>query len=430
MVHVINLQGAGRRIVAVLPVLALAATGAALAAGATWGSAGDYGVPDDALTAGASPLYPSAGPAPAPMQLPPIYRTFTDQFPRVPVPEGNEGPLRGIGGLAPVRIDSNGIPGPALAAYHRAADLLGSLDPGCGLDWALLGAIGRVESNHARFGGNVVDRAGIARPGIIGIALDGRRGTARITDTDRGRWDRDGSFDRAVGPMQFIPGTWRSTGRDADRDGAANPQSLTDSAVAAGVYLCSGRGDLSNERDARAAVLRYNHSQDYAQTVLSIAQAYRTGATVVPLRAIPAARPAEGSGTATPEGSGFAWGGSPSESSAPSPSPTARSASPTATPTTAPEQEPTTSALASSSQGPYPARTAPQTPTPRLPLSTATPALPTVSASASTPLNVDALLALPHLPPLLGDPDGLVRVLDPGSGRVVCLLDRAIVDCP
>jgi len=437
MVQIVSLHTARRRMVAALSVLALGATGAAFAAGAaSRGSGAGEGVPEDALTAGASPLYPSAGPAPAPMQLPPIYRTFTEQFPRVPVLEGNDGPVRGVRGMAPVRIDSTGIPAPALAAYHRAADLLSALDPACGLDWALLGAIGRVESNHARFGGNAVDAAGIARPGIIGIALDGRRGTARITDTDGGRWDRDGQFDRAVGPMQFIPGTWRSAGRDADGDGAMNPQSLTDSAAAAGVYLCSGRGDLRSERDARAAVLRYNHSEDYAQTVLSIARAYRTGAVVLPMAAIPAARPAAGSGTGTPEGSGFGWGGGSSSTGStgtePGPAATSASPTPTAKPTTASKQERTSSPSASSSQDrvPAPALPAPRIPVPRLPLPTAKPALPTAPVPTPSPLSVDALLALPHLPPLLGDPGGLVRVLDPGSGQVVCLLDRELVDCP
>ena len=116
-----------------------------------------------------------------------------------------------------VRIDRSGIPARALDGYRRAEQLLAAGDPSCHLDWALVAAIGRVESAHGSFGGNRLGTDGVARPGIVGIALDGSRGTARITDTDGGRWDGDGRFDRAVGPMQFIPGTWRSVGRRRGR---------------------------------------------------------------------------------------------------------------------------------------------------------------------------------------------------------------------
>ena len=148
-----------------------------------------------------------------------------------------------------VRIDRSGIPARALEGYRRAEQLLATGDPSCHLDWALVAAIGRVESAHGSFGGNRLGTDGVARPGIVGIALDGSRGTARITDTDGGRWDGDGRFDRAVGPMQFIPGTWRSVGVDADGDGTTQPQDVDDAATATGVYLCSGSGDLRTSED-------------------------------------------------------------------------------------------------------------------------------------------------------------------------------------
>lgn len=435
MVRIVRVKEVARRAVAALPVIALASTGVALAAGAApWSPASAAGVPDEAMTGGASPLYPAAGPPPAPMQLPPVYSTFTDPFPSVPVPAAAAAAARAVASLAPVRIDANGIPAPALAAYGRAADLLGSLDPACGLDWALLGAIGRVESNHARFGGNALDAAGIARPGIIGIPLDGRAGTARITDTDAGRWDRDGVYDRAVGPMQFIPGTWRMAGRDGDGDGAVDPQSMADSAAAAGVYLCSGDGDLRDPGDARAAVLRYNQSDDYARSVLAIAEAYRSGATVVPMGAVPAARPADGSGTQTPDGSGFGWGGG----SEPAPRPTPTSDRPATEPTSEPTARPsgTSSRTAEDpAPAPGPSSPAPVRPLPSQVVPTTVP-LPTMPASPSeTPLpesslDVEELLALPRLPALLGDPAGLVRVLDPSTDEVVCLLEEAVVTCP
>ena len=62
------------------------------------------------------------------------------------------------------------------------------------------------------------------RPGIYGIPLNGSNNTAVIRDTDGGTYDRDLTWDRAVGPMQFIPGTWRTVGVDANGDGRKDPR--------------------------------------------------------------------------------------------------------------------------------------------------------------------------------------------------------------
>src|SRR6185295_8356341 len=83
-----------------------------------------------------------------------------------------------------------------------------------------------------------------AEPGIFGPALDGSHGTTLIKDTDAGQYDGDARFDRAVGPMQFIPSTWAIVGVDADDDGQRNPQDIYDAALASAVYLCSGPDDL------------------------------------------------------------------------------------------------------------------------------------------------------------------------------------------
>jgi hypothetical protein len=88
--------------------------------------------------------------------------------------------------------------------------------------------------------------------------------------------------------MQFIPSTWRTVGVDANGDGRKDPQNFLDAATATAVYLCSGPGDLSTEPDARAAVLRYNHSEAYADEVLAIADGYRNGYTVDPASALTA----------------------------------------------------------------------------------------------------------------------------------------------
>ena len=183
---------------------------------------------------------------------------------------------------SPESFDSTGIPVRALEAYRKAATLVDSADRACHIDWALLAAIGRVESNHARFGGNQLDAADVAQPGIIGIPLDGTNGTARITDSDRGLLDRDTVYDRAVGPMQFIPSTWQVVAVDADRDGVKNPQDMTDSASAAGIYLCSGPGDLTNPGGLHSAIMRYNASDSYVQMVTDLAATYRLGVSALP----------------------------------------------------------------------------------------------------------------------------------------------------
>lgn len=172
---------------------------------------------------------------------------------------------------------ASGIPAAALAAYQRAEAVLAKADPSCHVSWQLVAAIGRVESDHGRANGNVLDDDGVASPGIFGIPLTGGGGTTRISDSDAGQYDGDKQFDRAVGPMQFIPQTWSVVGVDADGDGRRDPQDVDDAALAAAVYLCSGSDDLSTTSGQEAAVFRYNHSQDYVDLVLSIMDAYMSG---------------------------------------------------------------------------------------------------------------------------------------------------------
>ena len=171
----------------------------------------------------------------------------------------------------------DGIPAVALAAYQNAARIIGGADPSCHLPWQLLAAIGRVESDHGRYGGSVLGADGVAQPGIYGIPLDGSAGTATIADTDGGRYDGDPVYDRAVGPMQFIPSTWSVVGVDADGDGVRNPQDINDAALGAAVYLCAGQEDLATPAGRTAAVYRYNHNRDYVNLVLAIMRSYMAG---------------------------------------------------------------------------------------------------------------------------------------------------------
>jgi membrane-bound lytic murein transglycosylase B len=162
----------------------------------------------------------------------------------------------------------------ALNAYHRAARRLAGEQPACRIHWSLLAGIGKTESGHGTFRGSSLDITGSVTIPIIGIPLDGTNGTARITDTDRGAMDGDRVYDRAVGPMQFIPSTWARWGRDGDGDGRANPQNLYDAALTAAAYLCDAGPGLDTDGPRRTAVLRYNQSEAYVSTVVSRARGY------------------------------------------------------------------------------------------------------------------------------------------------------------
>jgi membrane-bound lytic murein transglycosylase B len=184
-------------------------------------------------------------------------------------------------GMVPVGGDRT-IPALALRAYREAAAWAAGFDPGCRLTWPVLAGIGRVESNHGMYGGAATrfSPGGTVTPRITGPPLNGR-GVASIPDSDGGRWDGDTVWDRAVGPMQFIPSTWRSLGRDGNDDGVADPNNLFDSAVSAAAYLClSVDGSLSDQALLRQAIFNYNHSWPYVDAILSWARLYAGGVTV------------------------------------------------------------------------------------------------------------------------------------------------------
>lgn len=226
-----------------------------------------------------------------------------------------------------------GIPATVLAAYRKAEAAMSARSPGCHVPWWLLAGIGRIESGHAA--GGSVDAAGTTTPGrILGPLLDGSTsGTSVITDTDAGRLDGDLTYDRAVGPMQFLPGTWTSFGRDGSGDGVADPNNVFDATLSAGAYLCASGRDLRAPDAMAAAVLTYNNSQTYVVDVLASGAAYRDGRTPPPPWR-PALTPA-GDPTASPRRPATTTG-------VPSPAPT------TGTPVT----RPTSRAVASRATGP------------------------------------------------------------------------------
>ncbi|MFI0236423.1 lytic transglycosylase domain-containing protein [Streptomyces sp. NPDC016845] len=301
--------------------------------------------------AGALPTVPSQGDGSYHTELPPLESP--------PVPNMTYPVQR-------LRAQS-GIPATVLAAYRRAESTVARSDPGCRLPWQLLAAIGKVESGQAR--GGDVDAHGTTRHRITGPALNGD-GFALIRDTENGAWDGDAVYDRAVGPMQFLPGTWRRWGADGNGDGRSDPNNIFDAALGAGRYLCAGDRDLGTAAGLERAVLSYNYSRDYLELVLYWLEFYRDGVHSVPDgRGVVPQTPGAGSRTPATEpvgheddgdggGSGHKGGGivigpqpsksprpttspKPSGSPSPAPGPSDTATPPTDPTTTPPTGEPT-----------------------------------------------------------------------------------------
>ncbi|MDO4791148.1 MAG: murein transglycosylase [Buchananella hordeovulneris] len=171
---------------------------------------------------------------------------------------------------------ATGVPQRALAAYAGAAIYLEQTSPGCRLGWNTLAAVGLVESEHGALGGAKLDDKGVATPVIRGVALQGQElngeQLARVEDTDKGRLDGDPDWDRAVGPLQFLPATWARFAADGNADGVKNPDQIDDAALAAGRFLCAAGKDLSVAENWIAALKGYNDSAAYNNKVADAAQ--------------------------------------------------------------------------------------------------------------------------------------------------------------
>jgi hypothetical protein len=195
-----------------------------------------------------------------------------------PLTRGHDGKGTGTGaGTAPVT--GGAVPATVFAAYRHAEAELARTAPGCGLRWQLLAAIGQVESGQA--GGGRVSADGTTLKAILGPRLDGGD-FAVVRDTDGGAYDGDAVYDRAVGPMQFIPSTWARWGADGNGDGRADPDNVFDAALAAGRYLCAAGRDLSGAAGLDRAILGYNHSAAYLRTVRAWYAYFLAGHRVVP----------------------------------------------------------------------------------------------------------------------------------------------------
>lgn len=211
----------------------------------------------------------------------------------VPVPEGipppagdpvpqvdTQGPGRSADQLrawAAQRAPGLGIPVTAMEAYGYAARVAEVENPDCRLTWPTLAGIGRVESHNGTYRGAMIAPTGEVTPPIRGVRLDGSMGNLEIRDSDGGRLDGDPELDRAMGPMQFIPQTWRLYGVDANNDGTISPDNIDDAALSAAGYLCSRGKDLATPRGWMNGLKAYNDSETYARMVRDWATAYADG---------------------------------------------------------------------------------------------------------------------------------------------------------
>ncbi|WP_405778665.1 NlpC/P60 family protein [Streptomyces sp. NBC_01378] len=172
------------------------------------------------------------------------------------------------------------IPPRMLKAYKNAVHLIGSRVPKCrGMRWPVLAGIAKVESNHAA--GRSVASNGDIRPKIYGVLLNGSGAggnTSVFTDTDGGKWDGTAAGERAVGPFQFMPATWESTGQDGNKDGDRDPHNADDAALGAAVYLCGKGRNLAAASQLRAAIFQYNHSNEYVAGVTGWIRQYSAAA--------------------------------------------------------------------------------------------------------------------------------------------------------
>lgn len=225
---------------------------------------------------GRPPTAPVAGPPPK-QDIEPAPVSPGSAAP--PVEQPPDGP-RLRPGADPVREWANGVaadvdvPARALVSYVNADLAMRAYQPGCRISWATLAGIGRIESDHGRYGGALLrEDARPSRP-IIGVALNGTPGVQAVGDTDGGALDGDPVHDRAVGPMQFIPSTWRKWATDGNGDGLGDPQNLDDAAAGAARYLCSGGRDMTTGQGWWSALMSYNNSVEYGQKVFALAESY------------------------------------------------------------------------------------------------------------------------------------------------------------
>ncbi|WP_110811617.1 lytic murein transglycosylase [Mycolicibacterium mucogenicum] len=243
----------------------------------------------NSATAGVTPLAAVTPTTPGPRNRAGMTVVASDQIPRAlhmdPTTALSPPPASLV--MAPGGLR---IPPVVLNAYRTAEKIMATNAPGCGISWNLLAGIGRIESGHANSG--ATDARGTALTPILGPVLDGTlAGNEVIVQSiSAGRV----TYARALGPMQFLPGTWARYASDAIGDGKPDVQNVYDASLAAARYLCSGGLNLRDPSQVLTAILRYNNSMPYAQNVLGWAKAYVTGIAPVDLPPIVGPPPAIG----------------------------------------------------------------------------------------------------------------------------------------
>jgi len=136
------------------------------------------------------------------------------------------------GQFAPSALALRDIPPAYLVAYQAA----GATQR---LDWAYLASVGKIETDHGRS----------RLPGVTSGA---------------------NSFG-AMGPMQFLAGTWASYGVDGDGDGRKDVYSPEDAIPGAARYLRASGAPA----DWQQALFAYNHAAWYVDEVEAMAARYR-----------------------------------------------------------------------------------------------------------------------------------------------------------
>jgi membrane-bound lytic murein transglycosylase B len=123
----------------------------------------------------------------------------------------------------------------------------------------------------------------------------------------------------AIGPMQFLPGTFAEYDVPVPPGGAdpPSPYDLVDAVYAATRLLCAN--GAASGADVPGALFSYNHSTAYVSEVLAYATAYAaatpatttpatTYATTTPTISVPATSPASAAASATTPASAAAAG--------------------------------------------------------------------------------------------------------------------------
>jgi murein DD-endopeptidase MepM/ murein hydrolase activator NlpD len=124
---------------------------------------------------------------------------------------------------------------PEVLSYPQLLGIWQQAGAAYGIQWQVLAAINKVESNFGRNMG----------PSSAG----------------------------AIGWMQFMPSTWERWGVDANGDGVADPWNAQDAVMAAARYLAASGG----QTDISGAVFSYNHAQWYVDEVMQLARLFGSG---------------------------------------------------------------------------------------------------------------------------------------------------------